>query len=215
MRKPLAFLLLAVVLVALYVGDVLARSAAESEVESGIRSSVEGVGGVDARIRSFPFTVRLAAAGQVSTLDIRLTDVVGRGIDVASLRLRIEGLRLERRVLLGGRARITDVDEVTVTASITEAEVRAATGIDVRLLDGRASVTVAGVTADAEVTVTEGRIELRAGGLPAISVPVPGDELLPCAVSARVVVGALLAECTTDRLPPIVIEAIGSVDLGG
>lgn len=210
MRK---LVVLAVLLTALWFGDVLARSTAESAVESGIRSQVRGVGDVDAQIRSFPFTVRLLAAGEVSTLDLRLSEVVGRGIDVAWLRLRVDGLRLERRVLLGGRARITHVDEVTATANITEADVRAATGADVRLLDGRASLTVAGVTREAEIRVADGRIHLAVAGFPSFSLPVPGNELLPCEVNARVVVGALLAECTSDRLPPIVVEAIGSVDL--
>lgn len=210
MRK---LIVLVVLVGGLVLGDVLARSAAESAVESGLRSRVEGVGAVDAQIRSFPFTVRLGAAGEVSTLDLRLSDVVGRGIDLAWLRLRMDGLRLDRSLLVGGEARITDIDEVAVTANITEASVREATGADVRLLDGRATVTVAGVTADAELAVAEGRILLAIAGLPPFSVPLPGNELLPCAVDAEVVVGALLAACTADRLPRIVVDAIGSVDL--
>lgn len=212
MRK---LIVLAVLVGALVLGDVLAKSAAESAVESGLRSQVEGVGAVDAQITSFPFTVRLLAAGEVSTLDLRLSDVVGRGIDLAWLRLRVDGLRLDRSVVFGGDARITDVDRVSVTANITEEDVREATGADVRLFDGRATVTAAGVTTDAEVTVADGRIRISVAGLPPYSLPVPGNELLPCAIDARVVKGALLAECSTDRLPAIVLDAVGSVDLRG
>lgn len=212
MRK---LIVVAVLLAVLVVGDLFATSSAESAVESAISSRVEGIGTVDADIRSFPFTLRLLAAGAVSTLDLRLTDVVGRGIDVAWLRLEMEGLQLDRSVAFGGEARITGVDHVVVTANITEAAVREATGAEVRLLDGRATLTAAGVTTDAEVTVADGRILLAVAGLPPVSLPLPSNELLPCDVDARVVEGALLAECAADGLPQIVLDALGSVDLRG
>jgi hypothetical protein len=211
MRK----LLLVVVLVAvLLVGDLAAKSVAESAVESGVRSRVQGVGAVDAQIHSFPFTGRLLASGEVSTLDLRLSDVTGHGIDLAWLRLEAKGLKLDRNVLLGSaHVRITAVDTVTVTADITEAEIRKVTGADVRLLDGKAQVSAAGVTATADVTVTGGKIRLAVAGVPALTVPVPDNALLPCAVQARVVVGAVLASCTAHQLPGIVVDAVGSVDL--
>lgn len=212
MRK---LIVVTVLLAALIVGDLLATSAASSALESAISSRVGGVGAVDADIRSFPFTLRLLAAGEVSMLDLRLTEVVGRGIDVAWLRLEMEGLRFDRSVAFGGEVRIIDVGQVVVTANITEAAVREATGADVRLLDGRATLTAGGVTTDAAVTVTGGRILLAVDGVPPASVPLPGNELLPCAVDARVVAGALLAECTADRLPQIVLDAVGSDDLRG
>jgi hypothetical protein len=206
-------LVLGVLVAVLLVGDLVARSAAESAVEDGVRSKVQGVASVDARIRSFPFTARLLAQGKVSTLDLRLTDVMGHGIDVATLRLVTKGLVLDRSVLIGGRVRVTHVDRVTVTATITEAEVRDLTHTDVRLHDGRADVTAAGVTAGAEVTVEEGQIRLSAGSVGVLRVPLPDSDLLPCVVDARVVDGAILASCTADHLPAIVVRAIGTTEL--
>ncbi|MCU1380464.1 MAG: hypothetical protein JWN29_3447 [Acidimicrobiales bacterium] len=211
MRK---LLVLGVLVALLLVGDLAARSVAESAVESGVRSRVQGVGAVDAQIHSFPFTGRLVAQGKVSTLDLRLSEVTGHGIDVAWVRLEAKGLKLDRNVLLGSaHVRITGVDTVTVTANITEAEIRKATGADVRLLDGKAQVTAAGVTATADVTVSDGKIRLEVAGLPVLTVPVPDNALLPCPVQARVVAGAVLASCTAHQLPGIVVDAIGSVDL--
>jgi hypothetical protein len=211
MRK---LLVLAVLVAVLLVGDVLARSAAESAVETGVRSKVAGVGSVEARIDSFPFTGRLLAQGQVSNLDLRLSDVTGHGIDVATLRLEAVGLVLDRSVLFGGKVRVKRVDRVTVTATIDEAQISQATGAEVELLDGgRARVTYRGVTATARVTVSDGAIRFTAGGLPALTVPVPDSDLLPCEVDATVVDGAVLASCTADHLPAIVLRAVGTVDL--
>jgi hypothetical protein len=206
-------LVLGVLVAILLVGDLVARSAAESAVEKGVRSKVQGVASVEARIRSFPFTGRLLAQGKVSTLDLRLAEVTGHGIDVAQLRVEAEGLELDRSLLFGGQVRVKGVDRVTVTASITEAEVRDLTGADVRLHDGKAEVTASGVTVGADVTVQDGKIRLTAGTVGVLSVSVPDSDLLPCAVDARAVEGAILASCTADHLPDIVLRAVGTVDL--
>jgi hypothetical protein len=206
-------LLLGVLVAVLLAVDLLARAAAETAVEDGVRAKVQGVGSVDARIHSFPFTGRLLAQGEVATLDLRLSDVTGHGIDVARLRLLTRGLELDRRLLVGGKVKVERVDEVTVTATITEAEVRELTGADVRLHEGRADVTAAGVTVGATVVVQAGQIRLGAGSIGVLRVPVPDSELLPCAVDARVVEGAILASCTADHLPDIVLRAVGTVDL--
>src|SRR3954449_9509847 len=106
MRK---LVVLAVLVAVLLVGDLAAKSVAESAVEKGVGSKVAGVGSVDAEIHSFPFTGRLLAQGEVSTLDLRLSDVTGHGIDVAWLRLETTGLELDRSVLFGGKVRIKRV----------------------------------------------------------------------------------------------------------
>jgi len=94
--------------------------------------------------------------------------------------------------------------------------VSAASGAEVELLDGgKAKVTYKGVTAMADVAVVDGTIRFSAAGLPALSVPLPDSDLLPCAVDATVVAGAVLASCTADHLPDIVLRAVGTVDIPG
>jgi hypothetical protein len=205
---------LAVVLVALVAGDAVAKSAATSAIESGVKAKVLGVASVHASIHSFPFTGRLLAAGEVSRLDLELDQVAGHGVDVAELGIRATDLELDRNVLLGkAHVRITGVHRVTVSATITEAEVRALTHADVHLLADRATVTVAGRTLTAGVDASAGHIRLSLGGLPALSIPEPDTALFPCTIEVKVVTGALRAVCTSDRLPQIVIDAVGSVDL--
>jgi hypothetical protein len=202
---------LAVLVAVLVGGDLVAKAAAESAIESGVRSRVSGVGAVDAQIHSFPFAGRLLAQGQVSTLDLRLSDVTGHGIDVAWLRLQASGLELDRSAMFGGKVELEDVDHVLVTANITAAAISALTGADVELRDGgRAKVTYRGVTATATVAVADGELRFTAAGLPALRVPVPDSDLLPCDVDATVVEGAVEASCRADHLPDIVVRSVAA-----
>jgi hypothetical protein len=204
-------LVLAVLVAVLVVGDVVAKAAAESAVESGVQSRVSGVGAVDARIHSFPFAGRLLAQGQVSTLDLRLSEVTGHGIDVARLRLQASGLELDRSAMFGGKVELQDVDHVVVTATITAEAISDVTGADVELLDGgRAEVTYQGVSATATVSVVDGELRFGAEGLPALTVPVPDSDLVPCDVDATVVAGAIEASCTADHLPDVVVRSVAA-----
>ena len=211
MRKLVIAALVVALLVAL---DQAAKSYAQSTVASAVEGRVHGVAEVDADIDSFPFVGRLLVAGTVSELGVTFTDVTGHGIDVARLRIAATGIELDRGVLFGERhARIRDVDTVTTRATIAEAEIRRVTGADVRLADGQATVSAGDVRATAEVEVVDGRVQMTVGSLPAISVPVPDAELLPCAVQAEVVEHALELWCTSEELPAIVIDAIGATRL--
>jgi hypothetical protein len=210
------FGVIAVLVLALLAGDAIARGVAQSAIEAGVEAKVQGVGSVRARIHSFPFTGRLLVGGRVSELDLELDEVAGHGIQVGRLVVEARGLTLDRGVLLGkGHVRLTGVDAVTVRATITEAEIRSLTHADVRLLPGRATVTVRGRTLAAAVTVAGGRIRLTVAGIPALTVPVPDAGLLPCAVGVAVVAGAVEGSCTSDHLPQIVVDAVGSVALRG
>jgi hypothetical protein len=192
------------VLVLLVVADRAAAAYAESQVESAVHDRL--FVRTSAHIHSFPFLVRLGAAGQVSRLDVRLDDVLGHGIDLESIRFDADDVRLERGGLLHGDVQVTDVGSVRITARISEAAVRAVTHADVRLTNGRASVTVLGRTAGASLSVRGGR--LRVGP---VSVPLPDASLVPCAVDVRVVEGAIEASCVDDQLPPFVAQAVVSL----
>jgi hypothetical protein len=204
----------ALVMALLLALDQVAKSYAQSTVASAVEARVQGVSEVDADIDSFPFLGRLLVSGTVSELDLAFTDVKGHGIDVARLRIAATGIELDRGVLFGERhARIRDVDTVSARATITEAEIRRVSGADVRLVDGEATVSAAGVRATADVDVVDGRVQMKVGSLPAISVPVPDSELLPCEVQAKVVERALELSCTSHELPAIVIDAVGATRL--
>ena len=208
-------LLVLVGLVALFViGDVAAKHFAESAIADQIHAHVKGIGTVNASIHSFPFVGRLVVQGKVSRLDLTLTDVTGHGIDVARLDVDANDIELDRSALVGSdSAKINGIGSMTVTATISEATVRALAHADVHLLDGRATVTVAGQTLDATATAENGHLRLAAAKGPAITVPVPDASLLPCQIVVAIKPGALRLSCTATTLPQLVIDAIGGVDL--
>jgi hypothetical protein len=206
--------LVVLVLVLLLAIDQLAKAFASRSIASAVEDKVQGVSSVDADIDSFPFLGHLLVRGTVSELDVTFRDVTGHGIDVARVRFEAKRLELDRGVLFSRRnVRVRDVDRVTAEATITEEAIRKATGADVRLEDGRATVSAGGASAAATIKVVDGRIRMEVGALPAVSIPVPDAELLPCAVRAEVVEQAVQLSCSMDHLPGIVIDAIGDVDL--
>ena len=180
--------LLALVGAVAVVGDLVAEQRAEAAVEAAIESRVERVGSVDAAVTSFPFLGRLAASGRVEQLELHLRDVAEQSVTVADLYVDARGIRLSRQVLLGeSRVRITDVDSVAARMTVTEDEIRRATGVPVELEPG----------------------------MPVPDVPLPATDLLPCEPEVEVVQDAVEASCTADRLPRIVVDAVGSTELRG
>lgn len=204
MRRA-ALLVLAVAL--LLGGDRFASGYASSRTEDAIGDYLAGVADVEVGIDSFPFLGRLGASGSVSRLDVRLTDVLGQAVNLAAVRFDARGVELDRGALLDGDVYVTGVREVRVAARITEAEVRRLTRADVALEDGRATVTVAGARLGADVSVVDGTIRLAVAALD-LRVPLPDTGFLPCRADARVVDGALLAQCVADELPSFVAGAV-------
>ena len=198
MRKLIA---LGVVVAILGVGDFLAKAYVESGVERSIRAEVQGVGGLDASISSFPFVGRVLFAGEVSHARVTLTDVSGRGIPVSALRLQIDGLRFDRNTLLNrSQLRIIGVDSVEFLAVLSRDDLAAVLGPAAAALE-----LVEGTT----LAVNGGQVELPGG----LRIAVPSTELLPCDPTATVGDQEVVLSCTSDTLPAIVVQAIGSIDL--
>ena len=214
MIRKLLLVILAAVVALFVLGDVAAKHFAESTIADQIHGHVKGVGSVDASIHSFPFVGRLVVQGKVPRLDLTLTDVTGHGVDVARLDVDARDIELDRSALVGSQhVKIKGLDSMTVTATISEATVRALTKADVRLLDGKATVTVLGKTVDATATVHGGSIRLVVASTPVASLPVPDSSLLPCQVALRITPGALQLACTATTLPKLVVDAVGSISL--
>jgi hypothetical protein len=206
-RKILLLISLAPLLVVAGVlvgGDIWARRTAESEMSSAVDSHVAGVGSVETRIDSFPFLWHLLAGGKVPAIEVRLLDVQGYGVGVSELRFTVDDLEVGRAVLTGD-VKVAEVGQVGFEATITEAEVRRATGIDVRLAEGQA--TVAGRPVEVAVTL-DGRITMSSGGRAITSLPLPDSGLLPCTPTVRPIAGALVGSCTADHLPALVLAAV-------
>jgi hypothetical protein len=215
----LRFVLVLLLLVGLLaLADVGARAYSESNIEEAIRDHSDAIVAVDASIDSFPFVGRLVASGGVPHVDLHLTELAGAELaDIAEVRLQVDGMHLDRGVLLDdGRVRITGVDAVRVTAVIALdrlQELARAVGADLRAVDDALELTFSGRTLAVTVAIADGLVTLTADPLPPISVPVPSVSILPCAPDGTIVRGRLELACRSDRLPALVVEAIGSVDL--
>ncbi len=211
-RRLLIILGLVVAIAA--IGDLLLRAWVESRIESSAEAKLQGVASVRADIDGYPFLPRLVATGEITGITIELDGLAAEPIDVASIRLDVDGIRFDRTDLFfDSRATITDVEVVRITAVIGEDTVRALTGLDVDFGDGRATIRVAGRQVVAAAAVRDGALVFDASPLSDVSVPIPGADLLPCTVEGRIVLDALEFTCTTDRLPPLLVRAIGSIDL--
>ena len=95
----------------------------------------------------------------------------------------------------------------TVTAQMSQADLDRWLGVPVTLGAGTASVTVAGLTVTATVTIHDGVVQLDAAGVP-VSVPVPTLPVLPCLAQATVVPGHLDLSCTFQQIPAALKSAL-------
>jgi hypothetical protein len=214
--KKLLVVLVVLVLV-LVVADFLARSYVERQVETAAASELEGVGSVEAEVGSFPFVPRLAASGEVSSFTLHMEDVVDQNVELAELTVDVDGIELDRGALFGdSRVEITDVDQATVSAVIDESvldDFAEQFGVDVRLVPGGVEVSALGQTATVDARIENRELVIDAAGLVSIRFPLPSTDVVPCDFSAEILDGRVEVTCTSDELPPRLVEAIGSIDL--
>ena len=207
-------------LAVLAVGDLVAKAYVENKIAEQVEDRLAELGGVEADIDSFPFVGRLLAFGSIPHLTLRLHEITGYELDVAELKLEIDDLQLDQRLLVGdAKIEVTGIDSAVVTAVIDEEAVERAASlagaelVEVDFEEDQVSLTALGQTVTGELSVDESRIRLRAAGLPEVVVPLPSLELLPCEVDGEVRESALELSCEGEELPPIVVDAIGSIDL--
>ena len=202
MKKLLVVLL--VLLVVLVVADRAALATASSNLRRRAQESVRNRGEAHARIESLPFLGRLLVSGSIEDVHVRVNRVGGGPLTFASVRADLHRVTVSRSELIRNRrVRLTGLRRGTLTAELTQEEVSRAVGATVRFLaNGRASISVRGVRAEAAVRVGNGTLTLRPAGLAALALPIPRAPLLPCATqSVQVLEGRVRASCTVDRLP--------------
>jgi hypothetical protein len=199
---------LALLLGLLVVGDRVAKSIAESKIEE--RAATVASGGVgaaatiSAHIDSFPFVARLLLSGDAGNIELHADRVANGTITLSALDLRLDGVRLNKDVLLSShRAELTSIDHGVVTASLTAPDLSKVVGVPVTIGDGKVSVTVRGRTVAAEVVAAGDGIELRINPLPAFKVPFAKSDLLPCGLAdGRVQGDRLILTCKITEVPP-------------
>lgn len=195
------------------VADLLSRMWVEHRLEERVAANISGVSQVDASIESFPFLGRLAWKGEVTRSRLVLHDVVGvGGIDLAELRLEVDGARFDRASLFrGDRVELKEISRVEVTALITDRTLAAITHVGVVLAPNVVRITAAGKTVTARVEASKGRLRFHADGLPAVTLALPTAEVLPCVPDVQVLDRQLRLRCTATELPPYVLDAVSTL----
>lgn len=197
---------------ALAVAEVVLVPRIEGEIEDRAAERVAEVAGVDAELGTFPVVARALALGEVPRVVVTLDEVASTAIRFATIRAELEGIELSRQELLNGQLDLERIDRGSLVAEVTEPDLEEALPAnlaDVDLSPGRVEVGVAGGTLEAEAVVRDGSLRLRLGSLPAISLPLPGVELFPCALDVEVVEDALRLSCTLDEVPQWLVRRLG------
>ncbi len=208
--RLLALLVLAGVVV-LTAAEVVVPPRIEHGVEQRVATQVPEATSVDATVRSFPVVARVLATGVIDHLVVTLDGVARPELRIDSVRIDVWGIDVSRRALLDGEIDLQHIDRGALTATITEddlEETLPGNVADLRLLPGRAEVTVAGQTLGSDVTVREGRVVFDLGPFRDPSVPLPGQEFFPCLLQGKVVAGAVQLSCTLDEVPPYLLRRL-------
>lgn len=196
--------------------DFFAKGYSEEEIAAAVEHrSGDRVGSASASISSFPYIGRLVGWGDIDHIDISMASLhVSQPID--EVKVHIDGLHMDRDALLGeSHVEIKRVDHVSVTVFIAARRIQTLAdqvGLSLSFEDG--GIRLNGdrldvATANSLLTVSGGRLTTP------LSVPIPaGDpEVLPCQPGVEVRKDGIRLSCATDRVPRILLDAIGSPTL--
>ncbi|MDQ2728381.1 MAG: hypothetical protein M3Y91_11085 [Actinomycetota bacterium] len=208
MRKLIvAVLILAVVVVAASIADVVVRHHVESAIATQIDDQVPG-SHAEVNISSFPFVGHLAASGQVPSLTAHVTGVEAGPVALDTVDVVVHDVRVARSQLLQGKVQLESIREADITAQVSQASLDHQIGLPITI--GAGTVGLAGVQAPAHLAVVNDRIDIQVAPLPAISITIPLTNLVPCIGAASLSPGHLTVTCTTNHLPPALDHVVAS-----
>ncbi|MDQ2729446.1 MAG: hypothetical protein M3Y91_16650 [Actinomycetota bacterium] len=208
MRKLIVAVgILAVIVVAAGIADVVVRHHVEGAIATQIDDQVPG-SHAQVTISSFPFVGRLAASGSVPTLAAHVTGVQAGPVALDTVDVVVHDIRVARGQLVHGKVQLESIREAVITAQVSQASLDHQIGVPVTI--GAGTVGLAGVQVPARLGVVNNRIDIQVPPLPAISVTIPLTNLVPCIGAASLSPGRLTVTCTTDQLPPALDHVVAS-----
>jgi hypothetical protein len=202
MRKLLIGL--AIVVVILVIGDVVAKAYAESQLRDRAERAVRGATSASGSISSFPFVGRLLLSGSVPEVKVGVAPVGAGRVTFSSVDVDLHDVHVDRDLLINDRkVRLTSIGSGTVTAAITEAEISRLAGVPISFTPGRATVSIGGIAVSGQLSAANGTLTIGgAQGVP-IRIRVPRAAMFPCdASNAEVQQGKVVVSCAIDRVPP-------------
>lgn len=211
-RRALRIVLVClVVLVGLDIGG---RVVAQDDLASRARAD-SGAQGASAAISGFPFLWHLLVDGDVPAARVQLTDAsAGDRLRFQHLDVDLTGVHLDRGALVSHRqVRVRSIDAASASATVTAAELTAASGVPVSLPgNGIILVQAHGATLPATLTVEPGDVlVLDVAGRPVLRADLAASPLVPdCAMAVDVGTGSVQVSCHVAPVPSKVVQAISS-----
>ncbi len=227
MKKLLIVLVVIGVLLAIAIGvgwwlDRTARQMAEAEASKRILEVLPGTGAATVTIVGFPFLFDVLVAGEVEQLRVDLRDVRQAGVEVESIGLVVDALRIDRDLLLEQqKLAVLGISRAEVTGRVSGEAVSKVVGETVRFEGDVTHVMTQGFDLSARLEVRDRTVtvELSPKGLPPqlaaqylgkpLVFALPADEVLPCEPSLAVKESRLEMRCSVTELPEGVKRAIG------
>jgi hypothetical protein len=187
-------------LIVMVLGDlVFARVVERTAAGELERRTDAGDAAVD--VRSFPLIDSLVRRGEVREVTVRLEDVVSNGVPLTEVTLTGVDVRVDRTDAVRGDLRITDLGRADIMVEISEEDISEVFGVDVDLEIDRLTLSIDGTPSPLSAPVVEDRDLILEGELGRLTLPLPGQEFLPCEPAPVVLDDRLVLLCTSDRLP--------------
>ena len=187
-------------LIVMVVGDlVFARVVERTAAGQLERRTDAGEAAVD--VRSFPLIDSLVRRGEVREVTVRLEDVVSNGVPLTEVTLTGVDVRVDRTDAVQGDLRITDLGRADIMVEISEEDISEVFGVDVDLEIDRLTMSIDGTPSPLSAPIVEDRDLVLEGELGRLTLPLPGEEFLPCEPAPVVLDDRLVLLCSSDRLP--------------
>ena len=203
--RRVAVVVVAALLVA-FVADLLFARLVEQVVAREVEERT-GARAATVDIRSFPLAESLFRKGEVREVTVRLEDVVSNGLPLVEVTLTGVDVAMDRSDAISGNLRITRVGRADLVVEIAEEDLSAVFGVEVDLEIDRLTVSVDGEPTPLGSPVVEGRELVLEAEMGRLSLPLPGEDFLPCEPNPVVLDDRLGLVCSTDELP----DAFGGV----
>lgn len=189
--------------------ELVAPAVVEARIEERVRERTREVAGVSADVDSFPVVTRLLVTGRIRHMTLTLDRLVSQRVTFATVRLTVEGLELDRDVLLRQQEiELRDMETGVLTAELTAEVLSDLVGAPVELRPGQVSVTLGGTAVPAQPEIRDRTLRLGGRRITALSVTLP-EELESCTPDLVVQRGRMLLSCRLQELPSLLRDASG------
>ena len=175
MKKLLILILIVVVL--LFIGDVWVRGKVEGRLASGLQESLGSSGDIEVSFGGFPFVFR-ALSGNIPAATVRTERLTRDGLRFTDITMTLRNIRFSLTKVLAGDLRAIKVGTgdgraAIDTDALTKALARSGSQVDVDVAD-EIRVSVGGASGTAEVSIAGNELVLSIESLGRdLEVPLP------------------------------------------